>query len=220
MADGLFETTRGAAIRGYGQAMQRRWIVLAAAAVVALGALIGVGALLGAPAQDRGTAAIGGAFRLTDQHGARVSSDDFAGRYMLIYFGYTFCPDFCPLSLQVMSHSLDQLPPQAAAQVVPVFITVDPERDTVEQLASYAPLFHPGLVALTGSDAEIAAAARAYRVHFAKAQSGEGEEEPYGVDHSTFMYLMGPDGAYVTHFGHTAKPEDIAERLKRELGVS
>jgi cytochrome oxidase Cu insertion factor (SCO1/SenC/PrrC family) len=217
MAEGLFEATRGAAVRGYGRAAQRPWIVLAAALVVALGALIGVGALLGAPAQERGIATVGGPFRLIDQHGQRVSSEDFAGRYMLIYFGYTFCPDFCPLSLQVMSHSLDQLPPHAAAQVVPIFITVDPERDTVEQLANYAPLFHPGLVALTGSESEIRAAARAYRVHFATAPGGEGE--PYGVDHSTFMYLMGPDGDYVTHFGHTAKPEDIAQRLKRELGV-
>jgi cytochrome oxidase Cu insertion factor (SCO1/SenC/PrrC family) len=216
MAEGMSETTGEGAIGGPGPLMQRRWIVLAVALTVALGALIGVGAFLATPAQDRGAAAIGGPFRLVDQHGARVSSADFAGRYMLIYFGYTFCPDFCPLSLQVMGQALDELPPEAAAQVVPIFITVDPERDTVEQLANYAPLFRPGLVALTGSDAEIKAAARAYRVYSSKAG---GEGEAYVVDHSTFMYLMGPDGEYVAHFGHTAKPEDIAARLKRELGV-
>jgi protein SCO1/2 len=164
-----------------------------------------------------GAALIGGPFSLTDQHGRRVTEQDFAGRYMLVYFGYTFCPDFCPMSLSTMTEALGRLPAAAAAQVVPVFISVDPERDTVEQLARYAPLFHPRLVALTGTPEEVAAAAKAYRIYYAK---GKGEGDAYAVDHSTFIYLMGPDGRYVGHFGHDATPEEIAARLTETLGQS
>src|SRR5918995_1516482 len=106
-----------------------------------------------------GEALVGGPFTLIDQHGAEVTERDFAGRYMLVYFGYTYCPDVCPMSLANMTQALDLLPPTEAEQVVPVFITVDPERDTVEQLAEYAPLFHPRLVALTGSPGATKAAA-------------------------------------------------------------
>ncbi len=113
-----------------------------------------------------GEALIGGPFTLIDQHGARVTEQDFAGRFMLVYFGYTFCPDICPTSLTVMAAALDQLPEAQAEQVVPILITVDPARDTVEQLADYAPLFHPRLVALTGSEEEVREAARAYRVYY------------------------------------------------------
>jgi cytochrome oxidase Cu insertion factor (SCO1/SenC/PrrC family) len=155
-----------------------------------------------------GEALVGGPFTLTDQHGAVVTEQDFAGRYMLIYFGYTYCPDFCPMSLSNMTQALDLLPPEQAEQVVPILITIDPERDTVEQLAEYAPLFHPRLVALTGTPEETRQAAKAYRVYFSKAGNGDGSD--YLMDHSTFIYLMGPDGKYVRHFSHTATPEEIA----------
>ncbi|MGH6895957.1 MAG: SCO family protein [Geminicoccaceae bacterium] len=155
-----------------------------------------------------GEALVGGPFTLTDQHGAAVTEQDFAGRYMLIYFGYTYCPDFCPMSLSDMTQALDLLPPEQAEQVVPILITVDPERDTVEQLAEYAPLFHPRLVALTGTPEQTRQAAKAYRVYFSKAGNGDGSD--YLMDHSTFIYLMGPDGKYVRHFRHAATPEEIA----------
>jgi protein SCO1/2 len=161
-----------------------------------------------------GEALIGGPFSLTDQHGARVTEQDFAGRYMLIYFGYTYCPDVCPLSLTTMSAAVDQLPPEQAAEVVPVFITVDPARDTVEQLALYAPLFHPQLVALTGTEDEVRAAARAYRVYF---HIPDEEGDAYLVDHSTFVYLMDPDGRYVTHFGIDAAPEAMAQAISEAM---
>jgi cytochrome oxidase Cu insertion factor (SCO1/SenC/PrrC family) len=164
-----------------------------------------------------GEALIGGPFSLTDQHGTQVTEQDFAGRFMLIYFGYTFCPDICPTSLTVMAAALDQLPKEQAEQVVPIFITVDPARDTVEQLSAYAPLFHPRLVALTGSENEVREAARAYRVYY---HVPDEEGDAYLVDHSSFIYLMGPDGGYRTHFGTDASPEAMAEAIGKEIAAS
>jgi cytochrome oxidase Cu insertion factor (SCO1/SenC/PrrC family) len=169
-------------------------------------------------AQGSGKALIGGPFTLTDQHGQEVTEQDFAGRYMLIYFGYTFCPDFCPLSLSTMSRALELVPPEVAEQVVPIFISVDPRRDTVEHLAEYAPSFHPRLVALTGTEEQVEAAAGAYRVYFKPVESENATD--YLVDHSTFIYLMGPDGGYVSHFGHDASAEEMAERLEAEVAGS
>jgi protein SCO1/2 len=164
-----------------------------------------------------GEALVGGPFTLVDQHGQERTEQDFAGRYMLIYFGYTYCPDFCPMSLSNMTQAMDLLPPEAAEQVVPVFITVDPERDTVAQLAEYAPLFHPRLVALTGSAEATKQAAQAYRVYFAKA--GDDDPDAYLMDHSTFIYLMGPDGEYVRHFAHNATPEEMAEAIEAAIAA-
>jgi protein SCO1/2 len=113
-----------------------------------------------------------------------------------------------------MSAAVDQLPPEQAAEVVPMFITVDPARDTVEQLALYAPLFHPQLVALTGTEDEVRAAARAYRVYF---HIPDEEGDAYLVDHSTFVYLMDPDGKYVTHFGIDAAPEAMAQAISEAM---
>ena len=162
-----------------------------------------------------GEALVGGPFTLTDQHGAAVTDQDFAGRYMLIYFGYTYCPDVCPLSLSNMAQAVDLLPADKAEQVVPIMITVDPERDTVGQLAEYAPLFHPRLVALTGTPEQIKQAAKAYRVYYSKA--GNGDSDAYLMDHSTFIYLMGPDGKYLRHFSHTATPEEIAAGIEAAM---
>ena len=171
------------------------------------------------PTTTSGTAAIGGPFELVDQTGARRSDEDYRGRYMLVYFGYTYCPDVCPTSLLTMSRALQLLgarAPEAAEQVVPIFVTVDPERDTVEALAAYAPSFHPDLVALTGTADEIAAVAKAYRVYYAKAEDASSGTDL--MDHTSFFYLMGPDGAYRTHFSHLAQSEEIAEGLERHIG--
>ncbi len=166
-----------------------------------------------------GTASIGGPFTLVDQHGQTRSDGDFRGRYMLVYFGYTYCPDFCPTSLTTMTAALDLLAQSdgtLAQRVVPIFITVDPERDTVDALAAYAPHFHQSLVALTGTAAQIAAAAEAYRVYYAKIEDPGASD--YLVDHSTFIFLMDPEGRYVTHFAPNATPEAIAETLKDAAG--
>lgn len=191
--------------------VRSRPFAIAAATVLALMAIGAATWFVLTPATRSmagGEALVGGPFTLTDQHGAAVTEQDFAGRYMLIYFGYTYCPDFCPMSLSDMTQALDLLPPEQAEQVVPILITVDPERDTVEQLAEYAPLFHPRLVALTGTPEQTRQAAKAYRVYFSKAGNGDGSD--YLMDHSTFIYLMGPDGKYVRHFSHAATPEEIA----------
>lgn len=159
-----------------------------------------------------GTALVGGPFTLTDAGGQRVSDGDFRGRWMLVSFGYTYCPDICPLALQVIGQALDRLPEGVEEEVAPIFITVDPERDTPAVLAEFVPAFHPRLVGLTGTPEEIEAVKRAYRVY---ARKGAGSDGPdYLVDHSTFVYLMGPDGAYVTHFGHATTAEEMAERLE------
>ena len=194
--------------------MLRVVVATAAVLVLALVALLGVRWLspAAAPTTDVGEVLIGGPFTLTDQNGRRVTDEEFRGRLMLVYFGYTSCPDMCPLGLQTIAQALDDLPAEVQDQVVPVFITVDPQRDTVDVVRAYVPQFSDRLIGLTGSEAEIAAAVRAYRV-YAQKSSGETADGSYLVDHSTFTYLMGRDGKYLAHFGHGTSPEDMAKRL-------
>jgi len=162
-----------------------------------------------------GAALIGGAFELVDQDGTTRTPADFSGRFMLIYFGYSYCPDVCPTSLSVMTQALDLLEessPESAARIVPVFITIDPERDTVPVMKDYAAHFHPAMVALTGSSEQVAQAAKAYRVFYAKVEDESAGD--YLMDHSSFFYLMGPDGDYAAHFAHNAPPDEIAVALQ------
>lgn len=165
-----------------------------------------------------GAATVGGPFELVDQNGETRTAEDFRGRYMLVYFGYTYCPDICPTTLATMSRGLEALAeraPQKAEQVTPIFITVDPERDDVEAMAGYAPHFHDRLVALTGAPEQVAEAAREYRVYYGKVDDEGGDD--YLMDHSSLIYLIGPEGNYVTHFGHEATVEEIAARLAERL---
>ncbi len=195
-----------------------RTVALVSAAI-ALGLVIAVGVRFmhggGGPAIEvvnkrvTGAALIGGPFTLTDQHGARVSDSDFRGRFLLVYFGYSFCPDICPTDLAAMSAAIDLLGSKGEA-VQPIFITIDPERDTVERLASYAPLFHPRLLALTGAPEEVRQAAAAYRVYYEKA--GDGAD--YLMNHSGIIYLMDRDGRFVTHFTQDTPAEEIAEAIR------
>lgn len=159
---------------------------------------------------------IGGSFTLTDHTGKRVTQKDFEGKYMLIYFGYTFCPDVCPTSLSIMAEALDMISAEQLAKVTPVFVSVDSDRDTPEVMASYVPHFHDKLVGLSGSKAEIKAVAKAYKAYFAKVN----EDDPdgnYTMDHSSTTYLMGPDGAYVAHFSHGTESVKMAARLQEIL---
>ena len=159
---------------------------------------------------------IGGPFTLTDHTGKRVTEKGFEGQYMLVYFGYTFCPDVCPTSLSIMAEALDQLSAEELAKVTPVFITVDPERDNQEVMASYVPHFHDKLVGLTGSLAEVKAVSRAYKAYYAKVNADDPDGD-YAMDHSSITYLMGPDGKYVTHFNHGTPSADMAARLAEIL---
>jgi len=158
--------------------------------------------------------ALGGPFRLVDQSGRTVTEQDFAGRWMLVYFGYTFCPDVCPTELGVMADALDVLGPEAE-RVTPVFITIDPERDTPEVLADYVSRFHPRMVGLTGSPEQVAEAARHYRVYFARARSSDHAD--YLMDHSSFVYLVGPDGRVRSLFRPGTTPESMAATVRAQM---
>jgi cytochrome oxidase Cu insertion factor (SCO1/SenC/PrrC family) len=196
------------------RAAQRGVLIFAVGAVLLAGALgLQYALKSGGPLESAGAASIGGDFTLVDQNGEKRTAADFRGRLMLVYFGFTYCPDVCPTELQTMSEAIDLLGEKGDA-VQPVFISVDPERDTPEQLRPYADSFHPRLVALTGSPEQVAQAARAYKVYYNKREQKDG---PYLVDHSSFVFLMGRDGKYVMHFSPAATPEQMASAIRSRL---
>jgi protein SCO1 len=183
--------------------------------ILAAGAFLGLG-LRETPKGAAGTllaSAIGGPFRLVDQNGKAFSDADLKGKWSLIYFGYTHCPDACPTTLNAIAIALDDLGPKRDA-VRPVFITVDPERDTPEVLKSYVTSFDAPILALTGTPAEVAQAAKDYRVYYAKHPEPGGD---YSMDHSSVIYVMDPEGRFTATFTPESSPEDIAARLKKLL---
>ena len=153
-----------------------------------------------------GSAAIGGPFTLVNSSGQEVTELDIIDGPTLVYFGYTFCPDVCPFDVARNVIAVDILE-EMGHDVTPVFITVDPDRDTVEIMADYETDMHPDMIALTGSTEQVREAAQQYRVFFAK---GSGEGDFYLMDHSTFTYLMMPETGLATYFGRTATPEEMA----------
>ena len=158
-------------------------------------------------------------YSLTSQDGSTVSRSDFAGSFQLYYFGYTYCPDVCPTSLAVMGQAMSRLErqdPEAAARIQPLFITIDPERDTPEVLADYVVHFHPRLIGLTGSPEEIAAVAKGFRV-FAQKGDERGEND-YLMDHTSAFILMDPEGRFIRLFTHGTPPEEIAAALAKIAG--
>jgi len=157
---------------------------------------------------------VGGPFALIDHMGKSRTNEDFRGKLMLVYFGFTYCPDVCPTDLQSIALALDQLG-IVSERVQPLFITVDPERDTPEHLAEYVPLFHPRLIGLTGEAAAIRAAAAAYKVYYAKVPNERGDD--YTVDHTAFIYLMGADGKYLGFFPPGSPPDRLAETIRRYI---
>lgn len=160
---------------------------------------------------------VGGPFELTDQTGRAVTDQTFRGKLMLIYFGYAYCPDICPTDLQQIALAMDELGETAAAEVQPIFITIDPERDTVASLSHYVGLFHPKLLGLTGTEAQIAEAAKGYRVFRQKVPAAGGAPDEYFMDHSTYSYLMGRDGTLLTVFAHGTTPEAMAKAVRQHL---
>lgn len=161
-----------------------------------------------------GKALIGGPFRLVDHDGKPVTERDFAGRAMLVMFGFTSCPDICPSGLQVMAAALDTLGEKKNA-VTPIFISLDPERDKPKELKDYVKSFHPAIVGLTGSAADVDAAAKAYRVYYKKVPLPGGDG--YTIDHSSFFYIMDAKGAFVAHVPHSTNPDALSLRLKSVL---
>ena len=162
-----------------------------------------------------GRAPVGGPFELTDQTGRRRTDADFRGKLVVLYFGYTYCPDVCPTELQSISLALDKLG-VAAEAVQPLFITVDPERDTPARLAEFVSSFHPRLIGLTGSLAEIRKTAIAYRTFFVK--NSVAAPSDYSVDHTGFIYLVGKDGHYLGFLPPGATPDEIADAIRARLG--
>jgi protein SCO1/2 len=162
-----------------------------------------------------GQALVGGPFTLTDHTGKRVTDQDFRGKFVLMFFGFTNCPDVCPTALQVMAAALDKLGPNAE-RITPVLVSVDPEHDTPSVLAAYVASFHPRLVGLTGSQSEIDAIAKAYRVYVKKVPDPK-STAGYTMDHSSIIYVLGPDGSYRMHFTHATSPDVMAGRLSGML---
>jgi protein SCO1/2 len=198
-------------------------VILAVAAGLAVGAIAAVSIIpqarqaivtSGGP-RTSGKALIGGPFSLVDQNGKRVTEKDFRDRYMLVFFGFTSCPDICPAGLQLVAAALDKLG-EKADRVVPVFISVDPERDTPEKLNEYVQNFDARFVGLTGTPDEIAKAAKAYRVYYKKVPNADLPDD-YTIDHTAIFYLMDPKGEFVTHFAPTTPVEEMAAKISKAL---
>ncbi|MFM8747780.1 MAG: SCO family protein [Aestuariivirga sp.] len=198
--------------------MPRRPVLVFAVLVLLAAAGLGGYAWINRHAgEDRGSgvALVGGPFTLTDHNGRALTEKTFLGKYMLVFFGFTFCPDVCPTELQVITAALDQMGPAGDA-IQPVFITIDPERDTPATLKAYVGNFHPRLIGLTGTPEQVAAAASAYRVYYAKVSNSSSAAD-YLMDHSSIIYLMGPDGRFVKHMPYTTDAAKLAAELKESV---
>lgn len=191
---------------------RQRRIILGVVAAVAL--FYGVSWLVDTPVRNATT--IGGPFQLVNGEGAPVSERSFPGKYMLVYFGYTLCPDVCPTTLADEANALDVLGAKGD-RVQPVFITIDPKRDTPAVVQQYTASFSPRLVGLTGTQGEIAAVARAYRVYYAPHRTGPGPDD-YTMDHSSILYLMAPDGRFVAPIRADQEGPAMAADIARHLG--
>lgn len=197
--------------------MTRLFALLAAASVL-VGLAVGAYFVIRGPGDDRfaecrrtqvasGRAEIGGPFTLTDANGARITDAELIDRPTLLYFGYTFCPDFCPTDLARNAAAADLLA-ERGMDVRLAFITIDPERDTAEVVGDYARAMHPDMIGLTGTPEEIAEAARAYRVYHRKAGD---DPDYYLMDHSTFSYLMAPEVGFLDFYRSDASAESVAD---------
>ncbi|MFC3126679.1 SCO family protein [Pseudoroseomonas globiformis] len=161
---------------------------------------------------------LGGPFALVDQQGRNVTQANYASTLMVAYFGFTYCPDICPTELGNIAAAMDLLNEQEAARVTPALFSVDPERDTPDQLRAYVTNFHPRMVGLTGTPEQVAETARRFRVYYAKVQRPEMSE--YLVDHTSYIYLIGRGGAVRTLLRPQSAPEAIAAAIRAQLSQS
>jgi protein SCO1/2 len=157
---------------------------------------------------------VGGPFALTDHTGKLRTDGEFRGKLMVVYFGYTFCPDVCPTDLLALSQAIDALG-AAGDGVQPIFISVDPERDTVAHLADYVAAFHPRLIGLTGAPEEIRKVALSYKAYYAKVAVGRGQD--YVIDHTGVIYLMGRDGEYLGFVPPQTTPQRLTDIIRAQL---
>lgn len=160
-----------------------------------------------------GTASVGGPFSLTTQEGRTLTDKDLRGAPFLVFFGFTHCPDICPTKLFEISEVLRAAGPKGE-KLRALFVTVDPERDTVEAMREYVANFDPRIVALTGTPEQVAQAAKAYRVYYKKVPQGD----DYTMDHTGILYLMDPQGRFITHFTPNTPPAEMTARIRKLLG--
>jgi protein SCO1/2 len=158
------------------------------------------------------TPSIGGPFTLTDGDGKTVTDAMFRGKWMVVYFGYTHCPDACPTALSAIVTAIASLPAAQRALLQPIFITIDPDRDTGRVLRGYVTAFGPDLIGLTGNPTQLATVERAYRVYAEKAPTQGGS---YEMNHSSFIYVMDPAGRYATNFSSDMSSDAIAAGLRK-----
>jgi protein SCO1/2 len=158
--------------------------------------------------------AIGGPFALTDQDGRAITQATFAGKPFLLYFGYTSCPDICPVDLARVQKIADAIRVETGAVLIPVFVTVDPERDTPVRMKAYVRAFGKDMVGLTGTTAQIQAITDEYHVYFKKIPVAGGS---YMMDHSTMLFLVGPHGTYLDHYGRKLPDDDVVKRVVTTL---
>lgn len=201
----------------YGMAVSTQRFAIAAVSVVAIGLVVSFALTRGGGDQFAecrqgvvagGSGAIGGPFMLVDQTGRTVTDKDVITEPSLLYFGYTFCPDVCPLDTARNAEAVDALE-EMGHEVTPIFISIDPKRDTPEVMAEFVEIMHPRMIGLTGSEEQVRAASQAYRTYY-KAQPAE--DEYYLVDHSTQTYLVLPGHGFVEYFNRDVTPQQMAER--------
>ena len=170
--------------------------------------------------QTKGRPSVGGPFDLVDHNGEPKTDEDFKGYFKLIYFGFTHCPDICPEELDKMAEIVDTINKDTNAHhtVYPLFITIDPKRDGVQQVKEYVQEFHPMLLGLTGTPAQIKKAAKNYRVYFSETATGPDAENDYLMDHSVFYFFMDPNNEFVDVFGKDQAVGDTAARITGLVG--
>lgn len=169
-----------------------------------------------APQIQRGQALVGGPFTLVNHDGQTVTDQSFGGKVLLVYFGFTYCPDICPTELSTLTQALDLLTPKERAKLQPLFMTVDPERDTPAALNTYLENFHPDFVGLTGSLAQVEAALTGWRIYWAKVDDPS-SSAGYTYDHSALTYVMDGSNQYLAHITFGTTPEAIAEKIRAHL---
>jgi cytochrome oxidase Cu insertion factor (SCO1/SenC/PrrC family) len=158
---------------------------------------------------------IGGEFNLINQYGEHIDSKTFTGKLMLVYFGFSYCPDICPTSLQFIGDILENLSESEKEQVIPIFITIDPHRDTPEKLKTYLSYFNPKIIGLTGTEDQIKAVAAEYKIYYDKPANQS--DKNYLMDHSSLIYLMDKNGRYATHFSTETNIKKITDNIKKLL---
>lgn len=167
---------------------------------------------------SKGKPLIGGPFSLIDVDGNKVSDKDYIGKWLLVYFGFTFCPDVCPEELEKITEVIELMDnTPGAPKIQPIFISVDPKRDTPELIKAYLTDFHPRFIGLTGTKDQIKRATRAYRVYYSEGPDfAEGANE-YIVDHSIVTFLMDPQGTFLQNFGAKTSPEEMVEKISEKM---